>query len=92
MTAYKSKPKLVDAEQYHDGQPDVVGICRCVAPNDQSGAMRKMQDPGHTPHVHTAHNQPVNVVDGDWIVAEPDGRGYYPVKDDVFRRSYEPNE
>ncbi len=43
------------------------------------------------PHVHTAHNrQSVKLVDGDWVIPEPDGRGYYPCKDDIFRATYEP--
>ena len=47
--------------------------------------------PGTVPHVHTAHNfQTVLVNPGDWIVAEPNGDGYYPIKDEIMRATYEP--
>ena len=39
--------------------------------------------------VTTAHGQKAIVVDGDWIMAEPDGRGYYPIKPDIFANRYE---
>lgn len=42
------------------------------------------------PHVVTIHNQKCCVVHGDWIAAEMDGVHYYPIKDHVFRATYEP--
>jgi hypothetical protein len=27
---------------------------------------------------------------GDWIIAEPDGQGFYPCDPDTFARKYEP--
>ena len=43
-------------------------------------------------YVITAHGQRVYLVYGDWIVTEPDGRGHYPVKPDIFAATYEPVE
>jgi hypothetical protein len=42
-------------------------------------------------HVHTAHNnQAVALEPGDWVMPEPDGRGYYPIKPDIFDDRYTP--
>ena len=42
-------------------------------------------------HVHTMHNnQAVILEPGDWIIPEPDGIHYYPVKPAVFEATYEP--
>jgi hypothetical protein len=43
-------------------------------------------------YVITAHAQRVYLVPGDWILPEPDGEGYYPCKDDIFKATYEPVE
>lgn len=40
-------------------------------------------------YVVTIHGQETEVAEGDWIVQEPDGEHYYPVKPDIFARSYE---
>lgn len=40
--------------------------------------------------VMTTHGQRTRIVDGDWIVPEPDGRGFYPVKPHIFTETYEP--
>ena len=42
--------------------------------------------------VITAHNQKVYLVNGDWILPEPDAEHFYPCKDDIFRATYEPVE
>ena len=39
--------------------------------------------------VTTAHGDKTRVVSGDWIIPEPDGRGYYPCKPDIFEATYE---
>lgn len=41
------------------------------------------------PYVTTIHGQACYVEIGDWIVPEPDGVSYYPIKDEVFRSIYE---
>lgn len=40
-------------------------------------------------YVVTMHEQKVYLQLGDWIVAEPDGLHYYPIKDHVFKSLYE---
>ena len=43
-----------------------------------------------SPYVVTIHLQRVYVEPGDWIVVEPDGEHFYPVKPDVFVKRWEP--
>jgi hypothetical protein len=74
--------QIVDAEQYAEYGKLVKGMCNSVscyvAVNDK-------------PHVHTIHdNQIVNLEVGDWILPEPDGEHFYPVKPDIFDKTYEP--
>jgi hypothetical protein len=40
----------------------------------------------------TAHGQRVYLEPGDWIRAEPDGRGHYPIKADIFPTLCDPDE
>jgi hypothetical protein len=58
----------------------IEGVCRCC-------------DGGSGPHVHTTHNdQTVALEDGDWIMPEPNGDGFYPIKQVIFESLYEPIE
>lgn len=41
-------------------------------------------------YVVTAHGDRINLHVGDWVVKEPIGDGYYPVKPDVFEKRWEP--
>lgn len=38
--------------------------------------------------VITIHNQEVKVVEGDWIITEPNEINYYPCKSDIFEQIY----
>jgi hypothetical protein len=82
MAKFRKRPVVTTAEQYFNvpnGWP--VGVC---AGCDELGL-------SIGPHVHTAHNnQAVELEDGDWIVPEPDGHHYYPIKPDIFGATYEP--
>lgn len=40
-------------------------------------------------HVVTIHGQKTKIVDGDWILPEPDGVHFYPCKPDIFAATYE---
>lgn len=43
--------------------------------------------------VETIHkDQRVQIVDGDWVIPEPDGIHFYPCKPDIFEKTYEPVE
>lgn len=74
---FRKKPVVIEANQF-TGHPcdDPVGVWR--RPEDDS------------PYVVTIHDQRVYLSPGDWIVPEPDGVHYYPVKSDIFAATYEP--
>lgn len=83
MPQFRRKPgAVVEAVQYPEYGRLVKGMCNSItcysAGNDQ-------------PHVHTMHaGQIVNLDVGDWILPEPDGIHFYPVKAAVFESTYEP--
>lgn len=86
MSRYKSRPRTIEAEQYFEGGEDdpvyVPGVCRCDLALEVGETIR--------PHVHTAHSgQRVDLEHGDYVVPEPDGRGYYPIKPDIFWKHWE---
>lgn len=79
MTKYRKKPIVIEAEQHREGSAIVAqGVCCDDA------------CPYINAHVHTIHDsQPTPIVDGDWILGEPDGKHYYPCKPDIFEAAYE---
>lgn len=88
---FRKKPVVVDAEQFtgpyplHAGEEIPGGVpvgIQWLPPTDHAGF--------RWPFVVTAHGQETRVAAGDWIITEPDGRGYYPCKSDVFLTNYEP--
>ena len=85
---FRTKLREVDAEQYlgpassDDKLPDPVaprGVS--FTPPDMTGRIK--------PYVVTAHGQIVFLANGDWVIREPDGRGFYPCKDDIFRARHD---
>lgn len=89
MAKYRKKPVVVEAEQFHGakiGQDTgewVRSFPRGVCFKGCSGSKY--------PHVHTIHeSQVVDLTDGDWVVPEPDGEHFYPIKPDIFAATYEP--
>jgi hypothetical protein len=73
MPRYRKRPIKVEAVQWFPG----------------------VNHPGVTPggeygsSVRTAHGQQALLSPGDWIIAEPDGRGFYPCKPDIFAATYD---
>lgn len=74
---FRKKPTVIEAFQYKVGQPVPKGVFT------QAGG-----EP-YQAYVMTTHNQMVFLSDGDWIVAEPDGNGYYPIKPHIMEQTYE---
>lgn len=72
---YRSRPSTITAEQYTGAGPDPTGVFR--RPED------------NTPYVVTIHGQRCYLSPGDWIVLEPDGVHYYPIKPEIFVARYE---
>jgi hypothetical protein len=73
---YRKKPVVIDAVQF-EGPPG----------KDPPGVFRRPED--DSPYVVTIHDQRCYLSPGDWIVPEPDGVHYYPIKDEVFRATYD---
>ena len=87
---FRKKPVVVEAEQYLRGVADPRGVCRC---NVRGGEFnRHIQYPNSPAHVHTIHDGQVCMLEhGDWVIAEPDGEHFYPVKPGIFEAIYEPD-
>ena len=81
---YRKKPVIIEAQQYKKYGHLVKGMCNS----------RSCYQAGNTePHVHTIHGgQIVNLEIGDYVVPEPDGKHFYPIKPDIFEATYEPVE
>ena len=72
---------------YHS-LPSSIEAMRVWKPFDAFRGMAhilEVRDNGMT--VQTAGG-PAVVYDGDWLAKEPDGRGYYPIKDEIFRQRW----
>jgi hypothetical protein len=78
MAKFQSRPVQIEAEQFFHDKPLPFWNRRACHFVDGRWI------------VVTAHGQETQIVDGDWIVAEPDGRGFYPVKPDIFCKRWEP--
>lgn len=78
MPRYRKKPVVIDAEQFVNGVSDPVGVFR--------------REEDASPYVVTIHGQRCYIEPGDWIIPEPDGVHFYPVKPDIFAATYEPVE
>lgn len=75
MAKFRKKPTIIEAYRFTGESPDPAGVLR----SSQDGRA----------YVVTAHDQPVFLEIGDWIVGEPDGCGYYPIKPWIFATTYE---
>lgn len=85
MPKYRKKPIIIEAFQWFPGTsvPGVYGDGGPMCPCCRVGGNHNL------PHVMTAHKQIVHLEPGDWIIPEPNGSGFYPCKDDIFRATYE---
>lgn len=78
---YRKKQTEIIAEQYVQYGKLVNGMCNSISCYSSGN---------NEPHVHTIHdNQIVNLAIGDWIIPEPDGIHFYPVKNEIFLATYE---
>ena len=81
MPIFRRKPTKITAEQFFYDGPSVPGV---FYPSKEGGTY--VGDA----FVVTAHEQRVYLQNSDWIVGEPDGVHFYPIKDEIFRNLYEP--
>jgi len=77
------KPIEIEFEQYVEHGKLVKGMCN---------SMSCYTDGNDKPHVHTIHDNQIVILEvGDYIILEPNGINYYPVKPDVFADTYDIN-
>jgi hypothetical protein len=87
MPKFRKRPVVVDAEQF--GGFYATPYPRGVEFEDNSNDPSKER---YRFYVVTAHGQRAYLEAGDWVIAEPDNRGFYPCKDEIFKATYEPVE
>lgn len=80
MAKFRKKPVVVEATQFFENGSKVPGV--------RYGIIASGSNEFH--FVTTIHGQRAVVVDGDWIITEPDGIHHYPCKPDIFEAAYEP--
>jgi hypothetical protein len=79
MARYMTKPKIKEAEQFFaDKLPH---------PFSDEGACY-FDTPIGGWCVITTHGQGTRIADGDYIVREPDGNGFYPCKPGIFEAGH----
>lgn len=83
MPRFRKKPVLIEAEQFNDFKNPPKGV---TAWPDERGFQPRDMTAGF---VTTIHGQRAHVMLGDWIIPEPDGVHYYPVKDNIFKKTYD---
>jgi hypothetical protein len=75
MPRFRRKPTETEAEQFTHPATAPRGVY--VGENGECWVV-------------TIHGHKTPVVPGDWIMPEPDGEHFYPIKDDVFRATWDP--
>ncbi len=94
MPLFRSKPKVVEANQYFPGK-DVPGVFM-YTPDDvvlhsrisDVPLGRFPQDP--YPAVRTMQGEVVRIKPGEWVIKEKSGDGFYPCDPDEFIKLYDP--
>lgn len=90
MKRYQSRPTEALAYQFTGEMGpgmEYLPAFKAIETHD-TGAVTYERDKSTTPAVVLRDGHLLAVEKGDWIVQEPDGNGFYPVKDSIFRRRY----
>jgi hypothetical protein len=82
MKRYKSRPATIRAMTYAEGLAH-------AHKGDDPHILFSPGAAGTKFLVQTIGNSWVEVREGDFVIAEPDGQGYYPCDPDVFHRRWE---
>lgn len=89
MQKYKSLPSECMAEQfggfYATPYPEGVEM-----EDNSNDAARTEMFGRYAFYVITTHGQRAYLQPGDWVVREPNGNGYYPVKPEIFEKRWTP--
>jgi hypothetical protein len=78
VATYLTKPTRKQAEKFTDPHN----------PHNPPEGVMQLPDSGQF-YTVTAHGQKAFIAVGDYVVAEPDGRGFYPAKADIFESGHE---
>ena len=94
MTQFRKKPVVVEAYQVTRSLLESVLFDGAEYPRGLFLANARYHAKDRTiSHwqgtVVTIHGQKTAVIEGDWIIAEPDGEHFYPCKPDVFEATYD---
>jgi hypothetical protein len=79
---FRKRPVIVEAEQFFYSKPPIKGVYYPPLSEDGKTYIGDA-------FVITIHDQRFYLQNGDWILPEPDGEHFYPVKDDIFQATYE---
>jgi len=88
MGKYRKKPVEVEVtgQFFSDKKPWPEGVKERLTRAGELGLERA----AHRKYVViTIHGQETDIVDGDWIIQEPDAQHHYPCKPDIFEQTYE---
>ncbi len=86
MPKFRKRPVVVDAEQWIGPGTLVPGVQREWVPT----MPHVDNDRGYYHYyVVTAHGQMTDIAPKDWIIVEPNERGHYPCKPDIFQATYQ---
>lgn len=95
MAQFRKKPVIVDAYQITRELLESVLFDGGKYPNglimtSNSHHKQRREIYAWFGEVTTIHGQQTDVIEGDWIITEPDGIHHYPCKPDIFEETYEP--
>lgn len=93
---FRKKPVVIEAIQF-DGSnhEEIIAFCKgnIISQKAIGGDERGEGTPQlyEKLTIETIHNgQKVDLVTGDWVIPEADGVHFYPCKNDIFQKTYEP--
>lgn len=84
MAFFRKKPVVVEAVQFRVSDVEDLPV--------QEWPNGIFLDSFGVAYVVTIHGQKTRIIDGDWVITEPDGIHHYPCKPDIFAATYEPAE
>jgi hypothetical protein len=82
---FRSRHAEIQALQWFPYLTDFPGVTQETLSGDAS----TIEGAVVTHYVTTIHGQRVYLEPGDWVVHEPDGIHFYPVKDDIFQKRWQ---
>lgn len=93
MAKYRKRPVVIEALQFDGSAETAEGILAWATERDpRLGGPMRFADWGQGPSLEIRTREGVMRADpGDWIICGVQGE-FYPIKDSIFRETYEPVE